>query len=116
MSRASLLTFTEELGLHIVGQNTNMRRATCPNKKVGCTLYYFIVSVIVRETGRAIAIHLGPKYLKLPVTKPEDLISGFYHVHGMPQCLRAVEGTHREIRQPSCNSMDFVLIGKGNIQ
>ncbi|KAK0150077.1 putative nuclease HARBI1 [Merluccius polli] len=128
MSRASLVALSEELRPHIEGQTTNMREANNALKKVACTLYYLsdegrirktansfglsrqAVSVIVRQTCKAIAFHLGPKYINLPFTEPEagELVSGFHCVHGMPQCLGAVDGTHVEIKQPSSNSMDYI--------
>lgn len=59
---------------------------------------------------RAISIHLGPKYIKLPFTEPEaeDLVVGFHRDHDMPQCFGAIDGTHIEIKQPSTNSMDYI--------
>ncbi|XP_060776816.1 putative nuclease HARBI1 [Neoarius graeffei] len=68
------------------------------------------VSVVVRQTCKAIALHLGLKYIKLPFTEPkaEELVSGFHRVHGMPQCLGAVDGTHIEIKQPSSHAMDYI--------
>ncbi|KAK1887969.1 Palmitoyltransferase ZDHHC7 [Dissostichus eleginoides] len=68
------------------------------------------VSLIIRQTCRAISIHLGPKYIKLPFTEPEtaDLVEGFDRDHRMPQCLGAVDGTHIEIKPPSTNSTDYI--------
>ncbi|XP_054619214.1 interleukin enhancer-binding factor 2 homolog isoform X1 [Dunckerocampus dactyliophorus] len=128
MSKASLLALSEELRPHIEGQTTNMREAIGPLKKVACTLYYLndeeslrktansfglsrqAVSVVVRQTCKAIALHLGPKYIKLPFAEheAEELVSGFCRVHGMPQCLGAIDGTHIEIRQPSSKSMEYI--------
>lgn len=128
MSRASLVALSEELRPHIEGQTTNMREAIGPLKKVALTLCYLsdegglsktansfglsrsTVSVVVRQTCKAIAVHLGPKYIKLPFTEPEaeELVSGFHRLHGMPQCLGAVDGTHIEIKQPSSNAMDYI--------
>ncbi|XP_017276303.1 putative nuclease HARBI1 [Kryptolebias marmoratus] len=129
MSRASLVALTEQLRPHIEGQTTNMRAPIDPLKRVALTLYYLsddegglrktanafgvsrqAVSVILRQTCKAVATHLGPKYIKLPFTEPEteDLVSGFYSAHGMPQCLGAVDSTHIEIKQPSINSADYI--------
>lgn len=132
MSRDSLVALTEDLRPYIEGQRTKMRAPIDTLKKVALTLYYLsdegrirktanafgvsrqAVSVIVRQTCKAIAIHLGPKYVKLPFTEPEavELVLGFHRAHGVPQCLGAVDGTHIEIKQPSANSMDY-LNGKG---
>ena len=68
------------------------------------------MSVIVRQTCKAITVHLGPKYIQLPFTVPEteELVSGFLRDHGMPQCLGAVDGTHVDIKQPAVNAMDYI--------
>lgn len=128
MSRASLVALSEELRPHIEGRTTNMRQPIDTFKKVACTLYYLsdegrlrktansfglsrqAVSVVVRQTCRAIALHLGPKYIRLPFTEPEaeELVSGFRQVHGMPQCLGVVDGNHIDIKQPSSNSLDYI--------
>ena len=104
MSRASLFALSEELCPYIGGQSTNMRAPIETVKKVALTLYYLsdegrlrknanafgisrsTVSIIVRQVCKAIAIHLGPKYIKLPFTEPEamDLVLSFHRAHGMP--------------------------------
>ena len=122
MSKDSIVALSEELRPYIEGIITNMRAPVGVLKKVACTLYYLndegrlrktanafglsrpTVSVIVRQTCKAITVHLGPKYIQLPFTVPEteELVSGFLRDHGMPQCLGAVDGTHIDINsQPS---------------
>ncbi|KAI4799402.1 hypothetical protein KUCAC02_016938 [Chaenocephalus aceratus] len=128
MSRASVVALTEELRPYIERQTTNMRAPIDPLKRVALILYYLsdggrlrktanafgvsrqAVSIIIRQTCRAISIHLGPKYIKLPFTEPEtaDLVEGFDRAHRMPQCLGAVDGTHIEIKQPSTNPADYI--------
>ncbi|KAJ8001169.1 hypothetical protein DPEC_G00188490 [Dallia pectoralis] len=126
MSKASLVALSEELSPYIEGQTTNMRAPITTLKRVALTLYYLsdegrlrktanafgvsrqAVSVVVRQTCKAIAVHLGPKYIKLPFTESEDLVLRFHRAHGMPPCLGAVDGTHIEIKQPSTNSMDYI--------
>ncbi|KAA0708021.1 hypothetical protein E1301_Tti014367 [Triplophysa tibetana] len=134
MSKPSLVALSEELSPYIEGQTTNMRAPIETLKKVALTLHYLsdvgqlkktahafgvsrqAVSVVVRHTCKAIAIHLGPKYIKLPFTEAEaeDLVLGFHRAHGMPQCLGVVDGTHIDIKHPSnvSNSMDYIN-GKG---
>ena len=43
-----------------------------------------VISIIIRT---AIAIHLGPKYIKLPCTEAgvQDLVTIFFDKHGIPQ-------------------------------
>ena len=128
MSKDSIVALSEELRPYIEGIITNMRAPVGVLKKVACTLYYLsdegrlrkttnafglsrpTVSVIVRQTCKAITVHLGPKYIQLPFTVPEteELVSGFLRDHGMPQCLGAVDGTHVDIKQPAVNAMDYI--------
>lgn len=69
---------------HIEGKTTRMRCSVDVTKKVACTLYYLsdkgrlrktanafgfscqVVSKIIREVCRAVTVHLGSEYLKLP--------------------------------------------------
>lgn len=69
-----------------------------------------LFGVAPRKVCTAITIHLGPKYIKLYFTKPEteELVSKFYQVHGFPQSIGAIDGTHIEIKQPANNSTDHL--------
>lgn len=69
-----------------------------------------VVSKIVRDVSRAITIHLGPDYIKLPSTVPEveELVTKFYDAHGFPQCIGAIDGTHIDIKQPRVDSTAYV--------
>ncbi len=118
MSRNSLYRLADELQPYIQGKVAIMRLPVDVLTQVACTLYYLsdkgrlrktanafgisrqVVSKIVRKVCRAITLHLGPKYIKLPATEEEVqiLVKGFYQAHGFPQCLRAIDGTHIDIK------------------
>lgn len=128
MCKATFLKLCEELKLFIELQTTNMQSPVEVERQVALTLYYLCdegrlrktanafglsrscVSITVRRVCRAISMHLGPKYIKLPTTEEavNDLVIHFFNRFGVPQCLRAVDGTHIEIQQPSTNSTDYI--------
>ena len=128
MSRASLYKIAENLRPYIEGRETIMRSPIDVIKQVAITLYYLsdegrmrktanafgvsrqTVSKLVRKVCKAITVHLGPEYVKLPFTTAQvnDLVKNFHKTHGFLQCLGAVDGTHIEIRQPRMNSTDFI--------
>ena len=128
MSRRNLLKLSELLRPHIEGKTTRMRCPVDVTKKVACTLYYLsdegrlrktanafglsrqVVSKIIRDVCRAMTVHLGSEYIKLPstVAEMEDLVKNFYNNHGFPQCFGAIDGTHIDIKQPKVNSTDYL--------
>lgn len=65
-----------------------------------------MVSKIAREVSRAITIHLGPDYIKLPSTVPE--VEELVNAHGFPQCIGAIDGTHIDIKQPRVDSTAYL--------
>jgi len=128
MSRDSLYSLAEELRPHIEGKDTVMRKTVDVVKQVAITLYYLsdegrirktanafgnsrqVVSKIVRKVCKAITVHLGRKYIKLPFTEEEvrDLVQNFHKTYGFPQCLGAIDGTHIEIKKLSANYTDYI--------
>jgi hypothetical protein len=128
MSRNSFLKLCDELRPHIEKKTTMMRPPIDVEKQVGIMLYYLSdegrlrktanafgvsrssVSIIVRQVTRVISEYLGPKYIKLPVTKEdvEEKVKGFYKAFNFPQCIGAIDGTHIEIKQPKSNPTDYI--------
>jgi len=68
------------------------------------------ISVIVRRVTHAISSHLGPRCIKLPLNEDavKDKVTRFYDAYSVPQCIRAIDGTHIAIKQPTTNSTDYV--------
>ena len=65
---------------------------------------------VVRHIFKAITVHIGPQYIRLPFTelKAEELITWYYRNHSMLQCLGLISGTHIEIKQSPTNSMAYI--------
>ena len=128
MTKSSFLKLCEELRPHIQRKLTHMRTPIEVERQVAATLYYLSdegrlrktanafglsrssVSIILRRVCRAITIHLGSKYIRLPRSEDEvcDLMKCFFNCYGIPQCLGAVDGTHIQIQQPKYNSTDYM--------
>ncbi|XP_068739345.1 putative nuclease HARBI1 [Montipora capricornis] len=121
MSRGSLYKLADELRPYIEGKRTIMRTP------VDVTLYYLsdegklgktanafgisrqVVSKIVHKVCKAITVHLGKKYIKLPFTEEvTNLVKKFHRAHGFPQCLGAIFQIHIQIKQPKTNSTDYI--------
>ena len=127
MSRSSFYELCELLGPFIECKTTHMRCPVSVETQVAVVLYYLSdegrlrkvanafgisrpsCSIIIRQVSRAITTHLGPLYIKLPLTEEsvqED--RHIYQTYLVPQCLGAIDGTHIEIKQPLLNSSDYI--------
>ena len=105
-----------------------MRKPVTVESQVAVTLYYLsdegrlrkvanafglsrsCCSIIVRRVSFVITKHLGPLYVKLPMTEGsvKEKVSKFFNTFSVPQCLGAIDGTHIEIKQPLLNSSDYI--------
>lgn len=67
------------------------------------------VSRHVVQVSYAIAKHLGPKYIHLPMSKDEmrQKSAEFEAKFGMPQAFGCIDGTHVRIKRPVCNSQEY---------
>jgi hypothetical protein len=117
-----------ELKPFVEKRTTNMRSPISVECQIAATLYYLAdegrlrktanafgisrasVSLIVRRVTKAISLHLGPIYIKLPLTEEavKDKVTRFYSSFLVPQCLGAIDGTHIEIKQPKSNPTDYI--------
>ena len=108
MRRGSLYKLADELRPYIEGKRTIMRTPVDVIKQAAVTLYYLsdegrlrktanafgisrqVVSKIVCKVCKAITVHLGKKYIKLPFTEEEvtNLVKKFHRAHGFPPVLR----------------------------
>ena len=120
MCKDNFYHLCDELRPFIQRKVTNMRLPVEVERQVALTLYYLsdegrlrktanafglsrpCVSVIIRRVTRATTLHLGPNYVKLPMTENavEDCVTNFLNSFSIPQCLGAIDGTHIAIKQP----------------
>ena len=125
---ACYLKICSELRPYIGRQLTNMHQPIDVEKQVAVTLHYLSdegrlrisanafgisrasTSIIIRRMTQAISMHMGPKYITLPKTEEDvkDKITKIFSVHGVPQCLGVIDGTHIEIKEPSLNPTDYI--------
>ena len=128
MHKEHFLKLFSELQPFIKKQITNMREPVEVERQVAATLYYLSdegrlrktansfglsrssTSIIIHKVTRAIAVHLGPKYITMPLTENtmKDKVTNFFQAFSIPQCWSAIDGTLIEIKQPSANSTDYI--------
>ena len=128
MRRENFLKLCDELHPFIKRQTTVMCAPVEVERQVALTLYYLsdegrlrktanafglaraTVSVIIRRVTAAISLHMGPKYIKLPLSEEAvlDKVTKFNEAFAFPQCLGAIDCTHIDIKQPRINPTDYI--------
>ena len=65
---------------------------------------------VIRHVTQAISKHLVGKYIVLPTNEShiEEMASNFYNSSGLPQCVSAPDGTHKEVKRPSIIASNFI--------
>ena len=128
MQKHNFQRLCAELAPLIEKKETNMRKPITVECQVAVTLYYLSdegrlrktanafgisrssVSLIVRNVTKAISLHLGPKYIQVPLTEEavKEKVTKFYTTFSVPQCLGAKDCMHIEIKQPASNATDYI--------
>ena len=67
-------------------------------------------STIIRNVSYALAVFLGPRYIRLPTSEEEvmEKVEDFHSQYGVPQCIGAIDGMHIDIKAPSHNPTDYI--------
>lgn len=106
-------------------KNTRLRRATSVDAQVGAYLYYVTNVGRHRKTSQSftrisftnnwkishvLTTFLGSQLVKLLKTEIEvkGLVNTFLEKHNFPQCIRAIDGTHIEIKEPNEYYIDYI--------
>lgn len=116
MSNSTFTYLCNELRPSIQKRDTVMRKAISVEQRIAITLWRLAtttdyrtighlfgvsktaVCLIVKEVCSAIVEVLLPRYIKVPTGDSlKEVIHGFKHKWGFPQCAGAVDGTHISI-------------------
>ena len=119
MSQQTFLYLCDELRSSIEKSNTVMRRAVPTEMRVALTLWFLATGADYRTIGHlfgvskstvclvtkdvcfAIVKSLLPRYIRFPAGAVlREVIDGFEHDLGFPQCAGAVDGSHIPIISP----------------
>ncbi len=113
MSRVNFFNLAGLLRPYIKRQDTVMRKPVTVETQVAVTLYHLsdegrlrkvanasglsrsCCSIIARRVSFAITKHLGPLYIPMTEESVKEKVSKFYDAFSVPQCLGAIDGTHR---------------------
>ena len=126
MSNATFTYLCNEIRSAIERQDTKMRKCIPTEQRVALTLWYLAtnadyrtighlfgvskstVCVITKDVCTAIVSNLLPKYIRIPSgDNLKDVVEGFEHKWGFPQCAGAVDGTHIPVVSPEECPADY---------
>ena len=126
MSNSTFTYLCNELRPSIQKRDTVMRKAISVEQRIAITLWRLAtttdyrtighlfgvsktaVCLIVKEVCSAIVEVLLPRYIKVPTGDSlKEVIRGFKHKWGFPQCAGAVDGTHISIMSPRDFPADY---------
>lgn len=126
VSRETFQFLLMRLTPFIMRKDTNMRKAISPGKRLAVTLYILgdnttyktaanlfgvsktSVACIIQQVTLAISTHLFKEFICIPTGQHlQDIINGFRHISGLPNCVGAIDGTHVEIKAPASDPIDY---------
>lgn len=128
MHKENFLNLCSKLRTFIQKQLPNIHELVEVERQVAVTLYYSSgegcgyekgnsfglskssVSIIICRVAHVIAVHLGPKYITIPLIEDpvKDKVRNVFHAFSISQCLGAIDETHIEVKQPTSNSTDNI--------
>ena len=119
MSKTTFLYVCSELRLAVEKNDTSMRKAIPVEQRVALTLWFLAtgtdfrtighlfgvskstVCVVTKQVCNALVSILLPKYIRFPSGDGlREVVDGFKHKFGFPQCAGVVDGTHVPIVSP----------------
>lgn len=127
MNEVSFVELCDLLRNDLTKQDTVMRKSLTVEKQVGMFLYYIsdegrlmktanafgtaksTTSKVVRKVAHAISLRLS-HLIKLPATEMDvkELCARYKDMHGFPQCIGSVDGTHILIKKPLLHPTDYI--------
>ena len=125
MTKETFLCVCNELRSYIEKQDTKLHKAILVDKRVAITLWrlasnadyrtighLFGVSkgsvCVIGEVSKAITATLSPRYIRIPSgNNLKEVINGFEHKWGFPQCGGAIDGSHGWSLVLPCSSKTY---------